>query len=62
MDARLWWLTDPWETGLEKVSFAPMKDNMADIGTKNVTGEVMDRLRPMLMTSKPETHQTGDQD
>ena len=58
----LWWLTDPQETGLVKASFVPTKDNVADIGTKNVTGEVMDRLRPMLVTNEPEMHQMGNQD
>ena len=53
MDSRLWWLTDLQETGLADVSFAPTKDNVADVGTKNVTGDVMDQLRPMLMTNKP---------
>ena len=62
MDARLWWLTDAQESGLVKVSFVPTKDNIADIGTKNVSGDVLDCLRPMLMANEPETHQTGKQD
>ena len=62
MDACLWWLTDLQETGLVKASFAPTKDNVADFGTKNVTGDMMGQLRPMLMTNKPEMHQTGNQD
>ena len=48
--------------GLVKVSFAPAKDTMADVGTKNVTGDIMDCLRPKLMVSMPQEHQMGNQD
>ena len=33
-NAHLWWLTDAQKTGLVKVSFVPMKDNMADVGPR----------------------------
>ena len=52
MDARCWWITDLQESGLVKVSFVPTKDNSSDIGTKNVTGEVLDRIRPELMIER----------
>ena len=44
---------DPQESGLTKVSFAPTKDNLSDIGTKNVTGDVFDHIRPKLMSERP---------
>ena len=46
--------TDPQESGLIKVSFAPTKDNLSDIGTKNVTGDVFDQIRPKSMSERPE--------
>ena len=55
MDARHWWIAEPQESGLIKVSFVPTKDNIADIGTKNVNGDVFDRIRPELMSEKPKT-------
>ena len=54
MDARYWWITDLQESGIIKVSFVPTKDNLSDIGTKNVTGDVFDRICPELMVEKPE--------
>ena len=53
MDARYWWITDLQESGLIKVSFAPTKDDSSDVGTKNVTGEVFDRIRPKLVIERP---------
>ena len=53
MDTRHWWITDPQESGLAKVSFVPTKDNSSDIGTKNVTGEAFDRVRPESMIERP---------
>ena len=53
MDARHWWIADLQESGLTKVSFVPTKDNLSDIGTKNVTGEVFDRVRPESMIERP---------
>ena len=38
------------------------KDNLADIGTKNVSGEVLEKLRPMVMTNKAEMDQMSNQD
>ena len=55
MDARYWWITDLQESGLIKVSFVPTKDNLSDIGTKNVTGDVFDRIRPELMVERPQS-------
>ena len=55
MDARHWWITELQESGLIKVTFVPTKDNIADIGTKNVNGDVFDRIRPELMSEKPKT-------
>ena len=60
MDARHWSVTDPQESSLTKVSFVPTKDNMADIGVKNVTGDVSDFPRPELMVDEP--HFGGSQD
>ena len=54
MDARYWWITDLQESGLIKVSFAPTKDNLSDIGTKNITGDVFDRIHPELMVERPQ--------
>ena len=62
MDARYWWITDLQESGLIKVSFVPTKENLSDIGTKNVTGEVFDRIRPELMKERPESEQEGNQE
>ena len=62
MDARHWWLTDLQEQGLVKVSFVPTKDNLADIGTKNVSGDVLEKLRPILMMDKAEMNQMSNQD
>ena len=52
-DSCRWWITDPQESGLIKVSFAPTEDNLSDIGTKNVTGDVFDRVRPESMIERP---------
>ena len=46
--------TDLQESGLFEVSFAPTEDNSSDIGTKNVTGDVFDRIRPKSMSERPE--------
>ena len=62
VDARCWWITDLQESGLMKVSFTPTKDNLSDIGTKNVTGEVFDRIRPELMKERPESKQKANQE
>ena len=53
MDARCWWIADPQDSGLIKVSFVPTKDDSSDIGTKNVAGDVFDRVRPKLMIERP---------
>ena len=53
MDARCWWITDPQESGLMKVSFVPTKDDLSDVGTKNVTGEAFDHIRPESMIERP---------
>ena len=45
-----------------KVSFAPTKDNIADIGTKNLSGDVLEKLRPTAMTNKAEMDQMRNQD
>ena len=42
------------ENGLTKVSFVPTKDDLSDVGTKNVTGDVFDWICPKLMAEKPE--------
>ena len=62
VDARHWWLTDPQEQGLVKVSFVPTKDNLADVGTKNVSGDILEKLRPVLMMNKAEMNQMSNQD
>ena len=54
--------TDLQEQGLVKVSFAPTKDNIADIGTKNLSGDVLEKLRPTAMTNKAEMDQMRNQD
>ena len=40
----------------------PTKDNLSDVGAKNVTGEVFDRIRPELMKERPESEQKGNQE
>ena len=53
---------DLQEQGLVKVSFVPTKDNLADVGTKNASGDVLEKLRPALMMNKAEMNQMSNQD
>ena len=48
MDARHWWITDLQDDGLIKVEFVSTKDNISDIGAKNVSGDVLGKHLPML--------------
>ena len=49
MDARYWWITDMQDEGMIKVDFVSTKENISDIGTKNVTGEVLEKHLPKLL-------------
>jgi hypothetical protein len=40
MDTRWWYVNDLQSQGLIKINFVPTKENVSDIGTKNVTKEV----------------------
>ena len=57
MDARHWWITDWQEERLIKVEFVSTVDNIADIGTKNVSGDVLERHLPKLQSDRPKTNQ-----
>ena len=54
VDARHWWITDAQEQGLVKVNFVSTVDNVADVGTKNVNGDTLDRHLPKLLTERPQ--------
>ena len=53
MDARWWFVNDLQEQGLIKVEFVSTHDNIVDIGTKNVQGDVLDTHTPRLMIERP---------
>jgi hypothetical protein len=40
IDTRWWYVNDLQSQGLIKINFIPMKENVSDLGTKNVTKEV----------------------
>jgi hypothetical protein len=40
------------EQGLVKIEFVKTKDNVSDLGTKNVTKEVYDTLTPLLLSTR----------
>ena len=46
VDARWWFVNDLQEQGLIKVEFVSTHDNIVDIGTKNVQGDVLDAHTP----------------
>ena len=49
MLARWWFVNDLQDQGLIKVEFVSTHDNIADIGTKNVQGDVLDTHTSRLM-------------
>ena len=53
VDARWWFVNDLQEQGLIKVEFVSTHDNIVDIGTKNVQGDVLDAHTPWLMIERP---------
>ena len=53
MDTRYWFVRDMQDQGLIKVEFVRTKDNLSDIGTKNVNKEVYDKISPVLLEREP---------
>ena len=53
VDARWWFVNDLQDQGLIKVEFVSTHDNIADIGTKNVQGDVLDTHSSRLMIERP---------
>jgi hypothetical protein len=51
MDCRWWFVSDMQEQGLIKIDFVKTKDNISDIGTKNVTKEVYQTFEPRLLST-----------
>ena len=60
MDARWWFVSDWQREGLIKVKFVKTKDNVTDIGTKNVTIETLARHVPRLLAEKEGTKTKTD--
>ena len=51
MDCRWWFVSDMQEQGLIKIDFVKTKDNISDIGTKNVNKETYERFEPSLLST-----------
>ena len=43
MDTRYYYVNEMQDGGMIKVKFVRSEDNVADVATKNVTGEIQDR-------------------
>ena len=54
MDCRWWFVSDLREQGLIKIQFVRTKENLSDIGTKNVDKETYDRLTGHLLMQRGE--------
>jgi hypothetical protein len=54
MDCRWWFVSGLLEQGLIKIDFVKTKDNVSDIGTKNVNKETYDSFIDRLLLSRSE--------
>ena len=52
MDTRWWYVNQLQEQGMVKVNFVPTKDNVSDIGTKNVQAVDYERHEKRLISSR----------
>jgi len=52
MDCRWWFVSNMQEEGLIKIDFVKTKDNISDIGTKNVTKEIYQAFEPRLLSTQ----------
>ena len=52
MDTRWWYVADLQTQGLVKISFVKTKDNISDLGTKNVTKETYNSFESKLLKDK----------
>ena len=54
MDCRFWFVSQLQEQGLIKIQFVPTKENISNIGTKNVNKETYDRHVSRLLAMRSE--------
>ena len=54
MDCRWWFVSGLQEQGLIKIDFVRTKDNISNIGTKNVSRDVYDSFAKRLLRSRSE--------
>ena len=52
MDTRWHFVNQMQEDGLVKIIFVKSEENISDIGTKNVTGEVLERYEGKLIVER----------
>ena len=52
MDTRWWYVSDLQKQGLIKIDFVRTKENISDLGTKNVTKDVYETFEGKLLKNK----------
>jgi hypothetical protein len=57
IDCRWWFLSELQDQGLVKIDFVKTKDNVSDLGTKNVSKEVYETLTPRLLSTRTKEEQ-----
>jgi hypothetical protein len=56
MDTRWWYVNDLQSQGLIKINFVPTKENVSDLGTKNVTKEVYQEHQGKFLQDRTPDH------